>query len=170
MKRTVTAFSLLEMLIVIAIVSLITTIASAYWAEIHQAYLAKKSISQLNMLLHSARQQAVFTQTNITVCPSIDQQFCSQDWNHPLIMFNDVNQNSKLDPDEALYTMAPASSTFENRTFNGHKIGFNALGMSHFNNGTLRYCLKSKKEYKAKFIISRLGRIRTSNTVNATCF
>jgi|SRR5690554_283187 len=161
-------FTLLELLVVIIISAVIVTIASTYGAETYYSYSARNSISQLKMLLYSARQQAIFNQSSVILCPSNDQLSCSHDWNHPLIIFNDANNNFFRDPNETLYATASESTKLESRTYSGRVIGFNSLGMAQLNNGSLAYCLKSKYEYKAKFIISRLGRIRIDDD-NTPC-
>ena len=83
------AFSLLELLVVMVIGSvLIATATISYRSFIRNNHLSL-AIDQLQQVLMSARQLALLHQQSITICPSSDQKHCGALWQQgQLLMMN----------------------------------------------------------------------------------
>ncbi|QQD20706.1 prepilin-type N-terminal cleavage/methylation domain-containing protein [Venatoribacter cucullus] len=159
-------FTLIELLIVSAIMALTLLVGLPAWQEFQHANRARQDIIHLKILLHSSREQAVHLAEKITLCPQNANRQCTNDWNLPLMVFNDRNNNQQLDPDETLLNQATAGHSNSLRHFSGQVISFDARGFAGFNTGSFSYCYQSAQIHSASFVISRLGRIRRGGDSN----
>lgn len=147
-------FTLIELTIVIAIVFTIGhfTIdaigSTKHWLEPKRLFSAIQAVRNLAV---SNRQFAV-------LCPSADNYNCTTDWQLPLIMFIDLNDNKLRDTNEQIIqTLTPYNGIDRSITYPRTQIRFNPAGEINGYTGTLRYC----SEFNSKgIVLSRVGRIR----------
>lgn len=171
-KKAIIGFSLIELLVTIAIVTAIALIAMpSYHDFIHQTQM-KSEVNKWLLGLNVARQTAITSNAIITLCPSDNGQYCGKDWHKGAIIFTDQNKDHNRTDDELLVqTIAPIKSSFTLtwRAFqNRNYIQFKQNGFTWDQNGTLRLCSKQTSlKFNRALIVTRAGRIRLSTDENA---
>ena len=153
-------FSLIELIVVIAIVAILVMFSMPFTEKIIGQYRAKSEQRTLLNLISFARETAMAEGRTVTLCPSLDKIHCSQDWNLPVIVFFDTNAtNIAEDEGELLRVAEPV--THGTLTFAVFPIGnflqFTEDGFSLNQNGTFQYCAKNQSW---QIIINRIGRMR----------
>lgn len=162
-----TGFSLIELLMAMAISAILLTMASGLFEGIANGYKTKQDISQIQTLLAKARETALLSNVKVSLCPLDTQLKCSNDWNQDLTLFTDPNHNRALEATEQVLQTFPA--THNNKTwrhFNNLAVGFDAQGFAGYNTGSFSYCYKGSSTTGAVFIISRNGRVRYSKATS----
>ncbi len=147
-------FTLIELIIVTGIIMTISQVSSnsidatKYWLE------PKRILS----IIQEIRSIAITSRQATVLCPSADSYECTKDWQLPLIVFIDVNDNKKRDIDESLIrTITPYKGIIRTIEYPRSQIRFNDRGQINGYTGTLKYCSK----YNTKgIVLSRVGRIR----------
>ncbi|PXX89378.1 prepilin-type cleavage/methylation domain-containing protein [Marinobacter vulgaris] len=138
-------FTLLELMIVVAVVAVITASVSGTWKaliERHTRYAVQSTLSQA---FASARSSAVTVNEITTVCPLDENQNCSQNWDLPITVFLDPMNARALTvgtevirvfdvPDNGFLT-ASNSGQSERRYFQ-----YNANGTARGTLGNLIWC------------------------------
>lgn len=158
---------MLELLIVLALISLLAGLTGSPLATMMDAHRARSNLQQLYHLLNYARQQAVIHRRYVTVCPSRNQQSCDDDWSAPLIVFTDSNKDESINgEDRLLRHLALAGErpgvvirASSRRRF----LQFKATGTSNGIAGSVLICDKSRNYYPRKLVISLTGRISLKN-------
>jgi type IV fimbrial biogenesis protein FimT len=153
-------FSLIELIVVIAIVAILATFSMPFTGKVIGQYRSKSEQRTLLNLIIFARETAMADGQTVTLCPSSDKIHCSQDWNLPLIVFFDTNASGIAeDADKLLRVTEPVS--YGTLTFAVFPIGnflqFTEDGFSLNQNGTFQYCAKDQSW---QIIINRIGRMR----------
>ena len=122
--------------------------ATKYWLE------PKRILSTIQEI----RSIAITNRHPTVLCPSADNYQCIKDWQLPLIVFMDVNNNKKRDLNEDIIkTITPYSGIERSIEYPRSQIRFNEQGQINGYTGTLKYCSK----YNTKgIVLSRVGRIR----------
>lgn len=159
-------FTLTELLITLTITVLLWQIGLPALRAFSERQQATQDITRLTMLLHNSRELAVHRGERLTLCPDNGQQQCSHDWNQPLMLFADRNNNRQLDTGEPLLHRTAGLTAPRLLSFSGHHISFDHQGFSGFSTGSLGYCLQGIRPYTASLIISRMGRIRRGGDSN----
>ena len=159
-------FTLIELLIVSTVMILILTVGLPAMDGFRHRMQARQDIAGLKMLLHSSREQAMLRQTRVTLCPLVNNR-CSNDWNQPLSLFTDPNNNRQLDNNETvLHILAASRPTNTLRNFNNHAVSFDSRGFAGASAGSFSYCLNDTGQTGLALIISRNGRIRKGTDSN----
>lgn len=160
-------FTLIELILVTGIIMTISQVstnsidATKYWLE------PKRLLSTIQEI----RSIAITSRHATVLCPSADSHNCTKDWQLPLIVFIDVNDNKKRDIDESIIrTITPYRGIIRTIEYPRSQIRFNERGQINGYTGTLKYCSK----YNTKgIVLSRVGRIRyiqslkTKNSVSS---
>jgi type IV fimbrial biogenesis protein FimT len=147
-------FTLIELITVTAITSVLASVASSgiastkYWLEPNRLFSA----------IQETRSLSITHNEHAVLCPTEDGFNCIKNWQLPLIMFIDYNNNKKRDGNERLFqTITPYSNIERTIEYPRTQIRFNGQGQINGYTGTLKYCSK----YNSKgIVLSRVGRIR----------
>jgi type IV fimbrial biogenesis protein FimT len=147
-------FTLLELLIVAGIIMMISQ-ASSHGINATKYWLEPKRI--LSVILE-IRNIAITNRQPTVLCPSADSYECIKNWQLPLMVFIDVNNNKKRDLSESIIQIiSPYTGIERTIEYPRTQIRFNAQGQINGYTGTLKYCSK----YNTKgIVLSRIGRIR----------
>jgi type IV fimbrial biogenesis protein FimT len=122
--------------------------------------------NELSALLRSARHRAIDHQDTVTICPSQDFVECSDNWNHALIAFVDVNTNLMKDDEERLLFVGQKVNRQVYITGPTHPIRFLDSG-ANSSPATLKLCPVNSDERLAKAIVVSLqGRVRVTKDSN----
>jgi type IV fimbrial biogenesis protein FimT len=158
-------FTLLELLYVLAITSILYSVAIPSLQSLiasTQRYILNQ---KLFTLIQYTRSKAAFQAQNVILCPSKDHENCINDWQQPLMIFTDMNNNKRRDEEEVI-------DRIENIALQNYHINWRASGSSRYlryvrdgstsyQNGTFTLCPITKKiEHIEKIIIYRSGRAR----------
>ncbi|GGY03706.1 prepilin-type N-terminal cleavage/methylation domain-containing protein [Litchfieldella qijiaojingensis] len=154
-------FTLIELLVVIAV-----TILMAGWAiPSLQAFTARHQVAtevlRIKTALAQTKNTAVTRRTDISVCPSRDQEACLSDWTAPLMIIQGRADGGSRGADEPILKVLPASEVATITFRNGSSvIRFPATGWPRGYNGTFNIC--GNHGQAAQVVMSNLGRVRTA--------
>ncbi|BCE02884.1 GspH/FimT family pseudopilin [Marinicellulosiphila megalodicopiae] len=99
--KTVSGFTLIELMVAIAIMAILVSIATPSYQSYIQAHQTGKIGSDLFSNLRTLRQTAISQASNVVICASTDQTTCSADvdtannWAIGWIAFMDLNENNQ---------------------------------------------------------------------------
>lgn len=159
-------FSLLELLVTIAIFSLLAAIALPSFTHSLSEHKTKRKTKDLLTLLHLARSEAITEGALMTVCPLNEANKCIKDWNNsPVSLFMDPENKKQLSDQAHLIRMLPATKQVKLTIAPVHKsyFQFDSLGASHGSMGNLSVCNTGDVLYSARQIVINLsGRPRMS--------
>ena len=158
-------FTLLELLCTLTIISILYSVAIPSF----QSFIASTQRDVLNQrlftLIQYTRSKAAFQATNVILCPSTNQTDCINDWQQPLMIFSDQNDNKRRDDAEII-------DRIENIAQKNYPIRWRASGTSRYlryvsdgstvyQNGTFTLCpAMDNIEHISKIIVYRSGRAR----------
>lgn len=116
-RQSVTGFTLVELIAVIAIVAILLTIGVPSYRDIQNSYRISSEVNGLVGDLQFARAQAIKEGQAVTACVSTDGTTCASNpsgWQQGWIVFNDVNNNQTVDTsagDNILRVQQPFAGT-----------------------------------------------------------
>jgi type IV fimbrial biogenesis protein FimT len=147
-------FTLIELIVTTAIAVTIGGVTSSgitstkYWLEPKRLFSA----------IQETRTLSITHNEHAVLCPSEDGFICLKDWQLPLMIFIDLNNNKKRDLNERIiHTITPYTNLERTIEYPRTQIRFNGQGQINGYTGTLKYCSKSTSK---GIVLSRVGRIR----------
>lgn len=162
-------FTLLELILSMAILASFLGLGIP---KIHQQidrYSSHTNILSLRNTLNSARGLARSRSEHITVCPT-NGTACSNNWEDPIRVFNDLNLNQVIDEDETLFftTYLDADNGYWRKSKTRQSfVRFNHLGHAFSSASTFVYCPYSQRyQYAKSIIINFQGRIKIADYLN----
>lgn len=162
LKRFQRAYTLIQLLMLIAIVALVIVMATTSLQPLLQRNRLTGDVNAILARLHYARVTAITTGRTLTMCPSADQHTCTGPWAAGQLVFVDSNRNHHVDVREKIIKIFPALSKHAQLTWHGfraHKdLRFYPEGLGRDSNGKFLYELD--RTHIRKIIVSRLGRAR----------
>lgn len=155
-------FSLLELLAVVAILAIIALAALPNQFEVSQKTSAKQALQQIWQLLKYSREQSIYTQEAVTLCPLNAAGQCVSQWALSLTSFIDSNNNAALDKGEQRLRHGNSHEALATIVWrnNDRFIRFNPNGFVN-SFGSINFCPKTDNPYSFSLIISRSGRVRS---------
>ena len=161
--------TLMELMVVLAMLSILLTVALPNCQDMREGNARSQTINQMVAILHHARSNSVYARTVVTVCQGNASCSGSQNWSSTMLVFLDHNANGQLDANDTLLHQAEIAEDFHwrwNRS-QGH-LQFEADGSTRAMNGTLTLCRNGQP--KSQLVISLSGRTRTQFAgANASC-
>lgn len=167
MKQSI-GYSLLELMVSLAIMSLLSVTALPAIANFVQSQSQLSTSYGLINDINWARQAAVSYQRKITYCGSNDGKRCSKTWSKMTLTFiNNDNDNKTLGEDDQLLNSRRATNNhtfFSWRAFkNKSYLVFLPNGFTDYQNGSFTLCPSDKNASHAKqIILNTAGRTRFS--------
>lgn len=164
-------FSLLQLILTLAIGSILLTLAVPQWGRLTENNAIAAARSDLSAVLQLARLTAVTDQQTITLCPSSDQANCNNDytaWHLGYILFADTDGDKSRDADEALIRVGSAGHPgVRIHSSKGRRaIRYRADGSAWGSNVTLRFCSNNHAALNRALILYGSGRLRLSDTLS----
>lgn len=167
--RVSAGFTLIELMISVAITSILLAIAVPNFNDFIVQLRVDNEISQLHRLLLITRNAAINSGQNAIICPLNNTLKCTEEWQRELSVFIDANQNKAFDATEQLIIIRAEIHKGDELVYGKrrNKITFKPTGqLSGLANGTFRYCPKDHKNKSRGIIIARSGRIYQSSDNN----
>jgi type IV fimbrial biogenesis protein FimT len=95
--RYATGVTLIELMIVLSIIAVLTTMALPAFGNLLQSSASRSARSALSVSINQARIGAAMRSRQVVVCPSANQGDCAHDlrWQHGWISFIDNNMNGE---------------------------------------------------------------------------
>ncbi len=169
MKHTY-AFSLIELIIAITLISIISTIALPNLSTLLIKVRVDNKISELQRLLLITRSSAINKSGTVTMCPLNSSNTCQNLWKKQISIFTDINNNGVYEPstNDELLLVKEAINNDDTLHFSYTRISYQPTGLLNgIFNGTFKYCPKDHDELSRGIIISpTTGRIYTSKDTN----
>ncbi|ASP48921.1 GspH/FimT family pseudopilin [Cognaticolwellia beringensis] len=171
-KKRVKGFTITELLIGIAIVGILTAIAGPSLGQFIVQSRVDNEISELHRLILSARNSAINSGRNVTLCP-LSGTSCSTNWQNELSVFINsdntlANNNTFVSANEELIKVKGNISTGDTLQFSQNIIVFAPTGrLVAGGNGNFSYCPQDNNDLSRGVEISLSGRVyATSDTDN----
>ena len=119
-------FSLIELIISLAVLTILLTGGVPSLTDVYTQYRADSSIRIIQQTLQFARNQAITLNRTVTACAVIDEK-CVQNWQVGLTVFIDTNNNSQLDDSDKILYMTNAFDSKDTVKYNRTSIVFNCV-------------------------------------------
>lgn len=158
LKRSVSGFTLLELMVTVALLAIIATIGVPSWQTLVSRMQVESDVRALTHALALGRSEAVSTGGQISLCPYLDgfddttDTACGDDWQAGWIAYR--GDTGTIAAGQALWV----HNGSESREVAGGpmRITFTALGTSS-TNATWNFCSSGARE---SVVIARSGRVR----------
>ena len=168
------AFTLFELIICIAVITIITTIAIPCYHD----YQERLEVAHLYPLLKQntdfAKNTALTYHSDIVICASENLNTCQNNmWHKGIIIFSDLNKNKKIDPYEQIFSAVATNIKYGHLKWNGsvsnlHSITFQGdTGLPRGAMGAFHYCNFKHTKHSQYLPIGMMGNLRKES--NATC-
>ena len=179
-RRSEQGFTLIEMLVAVAIAAILTSIAAPSVAQLAASLQLTAASNTLVSSLHLARNEAIKRNGRVVLCKTTDGIHCAATggWEQGWIIFHDSNNNSLHEDAEPIIQHQQALSASLRMTGNatvGSYISFVATGGTRlvgggFQAGTLTLCRASTSAADARqVILNAAGRPRTQKAAIPSC-
>ncbi|SEK29983.1 type IV fimbrial biogenesis protein FimT/type IV fimbrial biogenesis protein FimU [Colwellia chukchiensis] len=167
----VKGFTITELLIGIAIVGLLVAIASPSLNQFIVQSRVDNEVSEIHRLLLAARNSAINSGKNVTVCP-LKGTTCSTDWQQELSVFTNnastlANNKAFDSANEELIKVKSKISENDTLKFSQNIIIFSPTGrLVSGGNGKFSYCPKGYSDLSRGVEISLSGRVYATSDSN----
>ena len=164
-------FSLIELMVVVAIASILLGLALPSFRELVQAQRGHAASHLLTTELAMARNTAIVRRSPVTVCPSRGDGLCrgDADWSTGWLMYRDPTRSAQpSSPDEILReSRQPVHDSVRIQTTPGRlRVRYQPEGFSGGSNLTLRIC--TGQRLHGEVIVNNAGRPRTRRPAGET--
>lgn len=166
-RASAQAFTLLELIVALAIVSLLVSLSAPDFAELISRKRGTLVLRQLNQAIELARLHAITGNEIVTLCRSENGRECGGNWRNGVLVFADPDADRHLGEDQQPLRYFDFSEphgeiywrAFQNRQY----LQFNALGFTRNQNGNFTFCPDSGDLQLARqLIVNRAGRTRVA--------
>jgi len=168
LNKHVKGFTITELLIGIAIVGILTAIASPSLSQFMVQSRVDNEITEIHRLILSARNSAINSGKNVTICP-LSGTSCTTNWQNELSVFinndNTLTNNKSYDSaNEELIKVKSTIATGDTLNFSQNVIIFSPTGrLISGGNGKFSYCPKGNSDLSRGVEISLSGRVYTTS-------
>ncbi|MEQ6886212.1 GspH/FimT family pseudopilin [Salicola sp. Rm-C-2C1-2] len=163
MRRKQCGVTLLELIIVIAVLAIATTTVVPGMQKLFENTARRSQMQSMVGLFHLARTEAVSQGTIVTICPLDASNQCTGDWQRPVHVFADPDNQRALTSNQAVFRVKepPESGNWHVRVGNRGYFQYRPNGMARGTLGNLTWCPESGDETNAgQLIINMGGRLR----------
>lgn len=162
-----TGFTLVELLLALTILTLVSTFALSQWSSWVNDVRHRTQINAYAELFNYARWMAASRRQRVTLCPLDTNHRCQDDWNRPVSVFPDQDNNKEPDDNQVWRVFPAPIEAFSVRSRTGGRgyLQFSATGMVYGASGGLVLCPApgiegGKMSYMA---VNRGGRFRSEH-------
>jgi type IV fimbrial biogenesis protein FimT len=157
-------FSLLELLMTVAVVALVLTLGLPSFGALKARNAQRVELDALFHAVHLARKASIMRKQVVSLCPSLDGATCSQgrDWSGGFLLFenSDRDEPPQLDADETLLHRHVAGRSVK---ITANRRGFTLRAtFLRATNGTLVVCDRAGRVAPRALVVSYTGRPRVA--------
>lgn len=167
--KTIKAFTLLELMVSLSVVSILAAIAIPNLTPFLVKMRVDNEISELHRMLLITRNTAINNGQKTILCPLDSSSKCTTQWQNSLSVFIDFNNNKQLDVNETVIKTKAAITSGDLLVYakGRNKITFKPTGhLSGLANGTFRYCPKDYNNFSRGIVVARSGRVYQSSDID----
>ncbi|MEO6365136.1 MAG: GspH/FimT family pseudopilin [Luteimonas sp.] len=168
MHRTAAGFTLIELMIALAVIGVATTLGLPALSGALQRARVSAASHMLTATLASARSTAVMHQAPVSVCPTTPQRRCRMDgiWEEGWMMFIDLHRTGQPEADgDILRIVDPLDEGLILRATSGRdRARFQPDGRSTGSTLTLSLCSNADRRLLGRVVLNNWGRARTERT------
>ena len=168
-SRKVSGFTLVELMVTIAILATLTAVALPNFDDFIRKTKVDNEISELHRLLLTARNTAINTDQNVTICAIGTGSKCTggSNWKNEIVVFIDTNANSTLDAGEEVIRRKEAADSSDKMEFTSASIIYTPSGRTTVDtSGTFKYCPNEHVDDSRGIEISASGRVYATTDHN----
>nr|WP_298059316.1 GspH/FimT family pseudopilin [uncultured Halomonas sp.] len=159
MKQLSQGFTLLELLVVILLMAMMTTLAIPSFIAFGERNALSAAVNQLQSALAFARNTAITQRIEVTVCPADDdRENCTNDWENELLVIAGDKRDG-LNTEDILRVFPALNSVDVTYNRRYRAFHFNTLGHIETYIGSLYICPHGA-EQGSRLVMSWLGRTR----------
>lgn len=156
-------FTLMEMMVVITILAIIMVLAYPSLRNLLHSMESKRIKSTIMMATKEARVLSFSHRQDVVLCLADENNQCHNRATHKLILFNDHDDNQRLDDGELLreYELQARYANIEmNVSARRHHMkyfGDSGVPRGHF--GHIRYCSSENTRFNHRITITAIGHV-----------
>ena len=169
LSDTRAGITLIELLICLAIISIVSFVAIPTFNDMYQNANSNSSINQLSRFIRYTQSEALSRRARVTLCPSSTGIHCEQDWHLGIMIFIDENNDQVRSEEEPLLRLKTPFLSSGKIHYNNpaNKIVFSRQGFPLGSAGSFVYCPENTdEEYARALILSFQGRLRVGRDSN----
>lgn len=157
--KTARGLTLVELLIAIALFSMLAGIASTSWSSLVAANRHADLVNKTHRLFAIARSHAVHQKILTTICPLSANGRCVDQWDLPVSVFPDPDNNKRPDGTDIhrTFQLSGGHSFLISRTAGRGYFQFSANGMSHGSMGSLIACTRKGGTFEMSYLALNIG-------------
>lgn len=154
MNNKIKGFTLLEIIVSMAIISIMLTIIVPSFRSFYEHYQQKISAFQLLSAIQTARQEAIVRGETVTLCKSRNLKTCSGEWRDGYIV---------LAGDKLIYAFQKENNQAKGAIhwrarLKQEQLQFMPNGLTRAENGTFLYCEEGFKSPSWLIILNKSGK------------
>ncbi|MDT8370865.1 MAG: Tfp pilus assembly protein FimT/FimU [Gammaproteobacteria bacterium] len=162
--------TLIELLIVIAIISILASLAAPSFNALIRKQQVNGEANVLFSLVHLARTEAIKRNSVVTICKSNDANQCGGNWSDGWIVFQDNDKDGSRDAGETLISSGTIGYGYQlswTAFGSNNYIRFTPQGLTLSQNGSFKLCPgDGDARYARAVIISKTARVRLPKDTN----
>lgn len=159
-------FTLLELVIAIAILGIVSSLTVQGWSTALERGRHRSILDTYHNFFAFARWAAASKRSLVTICPLSEQNECVDDWQRPVSVFMDADNDKKPDNGEILREMQPVNPPFtmRSRTAGRGYFQFNEKGFAYGSLGSLVLCPANLETATMTYMaVNMAGRFRVQS-------
>lgn len=159
-KNIPKGFTLIELMITIAVAAIVMTVAIPSLSYFTVKLRIDNEMSQLRRLVLSARSNAVSLEENTIICPLSNTGECTADWNNEITAFADIDNNGEYTAAaDTILKIKRETGYDDTLTYAGQSsIAFAPTGRLSTNESTFIYCPKAENKLARALVLFPSGR------------
>lgn len=153
--------SLVELLVGLSVLAILLSIAAPALSGMIESSETTYAVNQMTGAINHARSSAVFNHQTTIICAGKTDCIRTTTWSDSLLIFHDLNSNSRVDSDEPTlrHEQLPDGYSWQWSSFRKlTHIIYEQNGTTQAANGTLTLCKNGKP--RRQIVISLSGRAR----------